>query len=423
MQRFLAEWLPVRANRFLSLARQQNPQAGTDEVTTVARKLNPSTWPLASQKAITKPFGVNLYGYAKGELGIGEDVRMLALACEAANIPFCVINIELGKDVSQKDASVEGWMSDSPMFGINIFCMTGIEMCRYICERGSKVLAGHYNIGLWPWELPEWPKAWHHAWSLVDELWGVSHYTAKAYAKAPVPVIPMPLPVVANRIAGTDRRHWGLPESAYLFVFSFDMNSRLTRKNPQGVVKAFKEAARDKTEREAGLVLKISHLKRENPQWKQLEAVIGKDPRIHLITSELRRPEVLSLYQNCDCYVSLHRSEGFGRSLAEAQLLGLPLIATGYSGNMEFCKPPTHLVDYTLVSLTKGDYFYGEGQHWAEPDLNQAAGIMRDCLANSDRRPVLYDTEAFSLIYCGKTFKKRLQEISQPEENHGAFCK
>ncbi|WP_341582314.1 glycosyltransferase [Marinobacter metalliresistant] len=421
---YLASLLPVSSNRLLSVIRKKSAPPGTAQVTKVAKKINEKAAQHKSVKSVTGPFGVNLYGYAKGELGIGEDVRMLALALQSAGIPFCIINIELGKDVSQKDASVDDWVVSEPKYSVNVFCMTGIEMCRYICERGSHVLAHHYTIGLWPWELPAWPEAWHHTWSLVDEIWGVSHYTADAYAKAPVPVVPIRLPVVVGKVAPLPRSHWILPDDAYLFVFSFDMNSRPTRKNPHAVIKAFKLAAEGKDAEEAGLVLKISHLKPQSPEWVELEELIDNDPRIHLVTTELRRPEVLALYRNCDCYVSLHRSEGFGRGLAEAQLLGLPLIATGYSGNMEFCQPPTQCVDFSLIELGKNDYFYGEGQHWAEPDTEQAAQLMKHQLSKGRSEvPVQYYTDRFSPESCGEIFKQRLQAIAQPVPEKGEFSK
>lgn len=416
----LASVLPVTSNRLLRFIRTKSVAPGTSDVTSVAKKLNEKSQQYRFDKSISQPFGVNLYGYAKGELGIGEDVRALALALESADIPFCIINIELGKDVSQKESSVDGWVVSKPKYSVNVFCMTGIEMCRYICDKGSHLLFRYYNIGLWPWELPEWPEAWHHAWSLVDEIWGISNYTANAYAKAPVPVVSMPLPVVIGEIAQRPRSHWQLPATAYLFIFSFDMNSRLTRKNPQAVIRAFRLAAAGRGIDEAGLVLKVSHRKPKNSKWKELGKLIDKDPRIHLVTTELRRPEVLSLYQNCDCYVSLHRSEGFGRGLAEAQLLGLPLIATGYSGNMEFCQPPTECVDYSLIALGKGDYFYGEGQQWAEPDIEHAAQLMKQHLYQGrPESPVEYDTERFSPKNCGKKFKHRLQIIMQPIKERG----
>lgn len=362
-------------------------------------------------KQCNYPFGVNLYGYARGELGIGEDVRMLALSLEKAGVPFCVINIQLGENVSQKDSSIEHWIVTEPLYQINVFCMTGIEMSRYILSLGTSVLHHRYNIGLWPWELPQWPTPWEHCWDLVDEIWGISSYTASAYANAPVPVTKIDLPVVVDKVANFDRSYWKLPSDAYLFVFAFDMNSKLTRKNPLAVIKAFKQAFPRKNKDNVGLVLKISHVNKYNIEWIWLKNVIAKDPRIILIEEEFRRAEILSLYQNCDCYLSLHRSEGFGRGIAEAQLLGLSVIVTGYSGNMDFCSsPPTHCVNYSIKPLKANEYFYGDGQHWAEPDLDHAAGLMKHCFENT-RKPISYDTSQFSLDHCGHLFKAQLTRI------------
>lgn len=416
LAQFIAGLLPVAVTQLIPQAKGKKKQPDTAEQTQVAKKINnlPVLQNQLIKKEATKPFGVNLYGYAKGELGIGEDVRMLAKALDAAKIPFCIINIELGQDVSQQDTSVEDWLVSEAKYHFNIFCMTGIEMSRYVIKQGRGILQGHYNIGLWPWELPAWPEAWHHAWSLVDELWGISQYTARAYNQAPVPVHAVPLPVTIDAVAAFKRKHWQLPEQAYLFVFSFDMNSRLTRKNPEAVIQAFKKASKNMTVDQVGLVLKISHLKRSKPDWKALEKMIDQDPRIHLITTELRRPEVLALYKNCNCYVSLHRSEGFGRGLAEAQLLGLQLIATGYSGNMDFCQPPTHCVDYQLIKLKPGDYFYGDGQHWAEPDVNQCAQFMQQRINEGINKPTPdYSVENFSPQHCGQSYLERLAGIYQ----------
>tara|TARA_R100001369_G_scaffold92846_1_gene140365 strand:- start:14326 stop:16254 length:1929 start_codon:yes stop_codon:yes gene_type:complete len=366
-------------------------------------------------KKLEKPFGVNLIGYARGELGIGEDVRMLAAAFESASVPFNIINVEPGANVSQKDTSAEQWVSESFDYAINIFCMTGIEMSRMSMEKGLGWLNGHYNIGLWPWELPVWPTAWQHAWYLVDELWGISRYTANAYSAAPVPVKPMPLPVdISTSDVVADRQKWELPKEDYLFVFSFDMNSTLTRKNPIAIVESFIDAFASQPEKRVGLVIKVSHLNKKNPTWKPLEKLLNQDPRLYLISGELRKPDVLSLYKSCDCYVSLHRAEGFGRGLAEAQLLGLDLIATGYSGNMEFCtNNATHTVDYQLVSLKAGEYFYGEGQQWAEPDIQHAARLMQECAAKARNHGHDYPVARFAPRYCGEVYRERLQEIAR----------
>lgn len=418
LSRYIAAWSPVEVNEVSWLIGelrkcQSSSKPNHSDVIEVMALL-----PKASKKPhrqLGKPFGVNLIGYARGELGIGEDVRMLAASLESSAVPFNVINVEPGANVSQKDTSAEQWMSESFDYSINIFCMTGIEMSRMSMEKGLGWLNGHYNIGLWPWELPAWPTAWQHAWHLVDEIWGISHYTAKAYHDAPVPVKPMPLPVTINNSEViSNRQKWKLPEEDYLFVFSFDMNSTLTRKNPIAIVEAFLTAFASQPEKRVGLVIKVSHLNKKHPTWKPLEKLLSQDSRLYLISGELRKPDVLSLYKSCDCFVSLHRAEGFGRGLAEAQLLGLGLIATGYSGNMEFCaNNATHTVDYQLVPLKANEYFYGEGQQWAEPDIKHAAKLMQKCATTFCHHKHVYPVDRFAPSYCGRVYQERLQEIAR----------
>ncbi|MEX1213614.1 glycosyltransferase [Saccharospirillum sp.] len=409
----LARWLPVPVNKALPLLKKGRKQPTVAQLTRLADALPQGENTQPKKPDSRYPFGVNLYGYARGELGIGEDVRTIAKALEAAGIPFCIINIELGKHINQHDRSAEHWISSAPRYNTNLFCMTGIEMARFACEQGLEALTNRYTIGLWPWELPHWPRAWHHAWSLVDELWGISHYAATAYREAPVPVVTMPLPVQLGDVSKLSREHWKLPGAAYLFVFAFDMNSTLTRKNPAGVIDAFLQAFPNHADNQVGLVLKISHLNRSAPKWRELAKHIKHDPRIHLVDEALRKPDVLALYQCCDCVISLHRSEGFGRILAEAQLLGKPLITTGYSGNMDFCAdPPTFTVGYTETPLQEGDYFFGTGQTWAEPDLAEAANAMRECATNpAYRQTQHYTTTRFSPEYCGQAIRKRLTEL------------
>jgi len=418
----LASVLPIEANEISWLINEVKRHLPTNKPnqSQITKLMAPLPKPIkAEKKHITKPFGVNLVGYARGELGIGEDVRMLAAALQKAQIPFNIINVEPGANVSQRDTSAEKWLSEKFDYAISIFCMTGIEMTRMTLEKGLEWLEGHYNIGLWPWELPEWPKAWHHALNLVDELWGISRYTADAYSEAAgsLPVLPMPLPVsIDAENVQADRQKWNLPEDAYLFVFSFDMNSTLARKNPIATVEAFLDAFADQPNKRVGLVIKVSHLNTKHSAWKALAKLITKDKRIQLISGELRKSEVLSLYKSCDCFVSLHRAEGFGRGLAEAKRLGLALITTRFSGNMEYCTDEnTYLVDYKLVPVRADEYFYGEGQQWAEPDKQQAAKLMYKCVLdsqNSDTHPD-EDLRKFGLDYCGAIYRDRLSTIME----------
>jgi hypothetical protein len=362
--------------------------------------------------AITRgAFGVNLIGFARGELGIGEDIRQVALALEAQGIPVCILDFAPGKNISQADSAAERLMSERPLYGINLFCLTGIETTRYVCERGFSTLEGRYNIGLWPWELPDWPENCRHAYACVDEIWGISDYTTHAHRfAAPRPVLPMGLPVELGNVGPQTRHDFGLPEDAYLYCFAFDINSSAARKNPEGLIAAFQKAFPLVSREKVGLVLKVSHPETGCAQWKRIRRAAKKDPRIHLIEKTMRRPELLALFNACDCFVSLHRAEGFGRCLAEALLLGKQVIATGFSGNTDFChEPRVALVRHRMVALKPGDYMWGDGQSWAEPDIEHAAELMR--AVKSSPRDTSGGDFPFSPSVVGARYAARLREI------------
>ena len=124
---------------------------------------------------------MNLYGFAFGELGIGEDVRMAVQACEAADIPYRVVNVDPGAQLRQADRLLGGHVEraqDAAPYAFNVFCMPGFDMVgRVVMREGSHVLQGHYNIGWWPWELPVWPQRWKPAFDLVQEVWAATRFT------------------------------------------------------------------------------------------------------------------------------------------------------------------------------------------------------------------------------------------------------
>jgi hypothetical protein len=357
------------------------------------------------------PFGVNLFGYARGELGIGEDIRQVAVALAKQGIPVCLVNFEPGKNISQADRSADHLVVEAPRYAFNIFCMTGIETVRYACERGLEPFAGRYNIGLWPWELPDWPESCRHAYSFVDEVWGISEYTAHAHRfAAPRPVVPMTLPVSLGEVGSQGRKDFGLPADAYLYCFAFDINSSAARKNPEGLIAAFQKAFPRKRGEDVGLVLKISHPETGCALWDRIRKAAARDRRVHLVEKTMRRPELLALFNVCDCFVSLHRAEGFGRCLAEALLLGKQVVATGFSGNRDFCQEPrVALVRHRMVPLKPGDYMWGGGQEWADPDLDHAAELLRSVRKN----PRPKDEQGFPFLHdnAGHRFAVRLKEL------------
>lgn len=361
----------------------------------------------------SQEFGVNLFGYANGELGIGEDIRQVAKALEAHEIPRCIVNFKPGKNISQADRTADHLISDTPKYGINLFCMTGIETSRYACEQGVSAFQGRYNIGLWPWELPDWPESCRHAYACVDEVWGISKFTSHAHRfAAPRPVIPMTLPVELGPVGEQDRKFFGLPDSSYLFYFAFDINSNAARKNPEGLIRAFQLAFPDKKKDDVGLVLKVSHPETGCGLWKKIRSMVSTDRRIHIVERTMRRPELLALFKACDCLVSLHRAEGFGRCIAEALLLDKQVVTTGFSGNTDFCHDPrVALVRHSMRRIEAKDYMWGEGQNWAEPDLEHAAELMRSIW--NQPREVGTGKNVFSPHSVGLLYKSRLIEIWQ----------
>jgi glycosyltransferase involved in cell wall biosynthesis len=337
-------------------------------------------------KQTDKPFGLNIYGFAYGELGIGEDLRMAVECCEAAGIPYHVVNVDAG-DTRQADLHLKGKVSDDterPPYNTNLFCLPAFDtVSRVFMQKGAKVFEGYHNIGWWPWELAVFPKAWKpYAFELVDEVWASSTFLEEMYKRATdKPVKLVPLAVSVERMKPYPRKHYGLPEKKFLFLYIFDFNSSVARKNPMAAVQAFKQAFKpgDNT---VGLVLKTMNTKSNNPQWQAFIKECQANDCIQLITETLDRPEVLGLINACDAYVSLHRAEGFGRTLAEAMLLGKPVVATNYSGNVDFMHTrfayPVPFAE-SLVDIKKYQWIeHDDFSVWAEPENESAANSMKE---------------------------------------------
>ena len=385
-----------------------------------AHRSNKASAQNAPSTFASRPFGANLIGYAYGQLGIGEDVRMTARALQAAEVLCCILNFPPGADIPQNDFSLRHLVKEEGDYAINIFCMTALETARYFAEKGHSQFKGRYNIGYWPWELAQWPTAWRDLTGLVDEVWVSTRHIYDALAPwSPVPVQIMPLAVDLGEVGPQTRADFGLPEKAYLFCFSFDLNSSIHRKNPEACLKAFQKAfpvEQAASDLPVGLVVKTHAPKNRHDAWERLKHAAASDPRIHIIEETLPRPDLLALYRCCDCYLSLHRAEGFGRGIAEALLLGLHVIATGYSGNVDYCRdiPQADLVGYEMVPVGKGEYPFGTGQQWAEVDVDEAAGAMR-LAAESDRatgdRGKKRSGWSFELDAMAKQYEQRLRRV------------
>jgi glycosyltransferase involved in cell wall biosynthesis len=331
-------------------------------------------------------FGVNLVGHAFGRSGLSEDIRAAALSLKAVGIPFAICNVSTGGAFVDEDMTLAGYATQELPFDINLLCFTGQTTVGTVLAKPELGRDRRHVIGMWPWELPEWPRIWQQAYGFVDEIWATSRFTYDAYCRsASVPVRHMPMAVTVNGTEGAERSDFGLASRAFLFAFAFDGLSTVNRKNPDACIDAFQLAFPDRNI-PVGLVLKGLRTQ-GSAAFDLLNPKIQDDPRITVITDSISRDRLMDLYRAIDCFVSLHRSEGFGRNIAEAMLLEKPVIVTAHSGNMDFTGSDTAaLVPARLITLADGDYPFGTGQTWAEADVVAAARLMRRMVTDATWR-------------------------------------
>jgi glycosyltransferase involved in cell wall biosynthesis len=349
--------------------------------------------------------GANLVGYAHAELGMGEHVRMSAAALEVTTVQFGVVNFNVGV-ASRQGASLEhGEVIPDNRFAANIFHINADQMFVAYLRLGREFFANKYNIGYWAWELAKCPAEWLPVLKMMDEVWAPSRFIQQAFAeRADIPVEYMPLCVTLPEFNRLDRRHFDLPDQAFMFLYTFDFFSFLDRKNPFAAIRAFKRAFPE-GKSDVCLVLKVMNGKEESPLWVNMTQLIDGDPRIVVINRTLNRSEVLALLDTSDCFLSLHRSEGFGRGPAEAMYLGKPVIVTNYSGNTDFTFADNScLVDFTLIQVEEGQYPFHQGQQWADADVEHAAWYMKKLHADS---AYARDVGAHGRAYIHENFNQR----------------
>jgi glycosyltransferase involved in cell wall biosynthesis/SAM-dependent methyltransferase len=326
--------------------------------------------------------GVNIAGYFRAELGIGEAARQLMSAVEAAGIPVSTTTYDA--TLSRQSHPFADRPPAGAMYDVNVLCVNADSTPRFARDVGPDFFKDRYTAGYWFWEVEDFPRSMHAAFDIVDEVWTATDFIADAIRGANAkPVFTIPLPVSTPQFSpALDRSHFKLPQS-FVFVFIFDFLSIVERKNPLGVVQAFTKAFAPGEG--PTLVVKSINGELRLAELERLRAAAGGRPDVRIVDGYYTAEEKNALVGTADCYVSLHRSEGLGLTMAEAMALGKPVIATGYSGNLHFMTPDnSFLVDYTRVKVPSGCAPYPTTTHWAEPDLDQAAAMMREVVAHPD---------------------------------------
>lgn len=314
--------------------------------------------------------GVNVIGMMRHTIGLGQAARNLVEALEGAGLAVAQ------RDELALDCERPGRRLDLEPHPVSILVMTP-EMTQSVYERVSLWRRpGVHRIGVWYWELAQGDEAWRRWGDFLDEVWCPTRFIAEAARGVMrVPVVPMLPGIDPPRFEPRPRAHFGLPADAFLFLFMFDMASHFERKNPLAIVRAFRRAFSPSDP--VRVVIKVARAGWDRAGRDALYAEASAGGVI-IIEETLARPDVYALMHTCDAYVSLHRAEGYGLTLAEAMALGKPVIATGYSGNVDFMdESNARLVGHRMVEITRDARPYKRGARWADPDVDEAARLMR----------------------------------------------
>lgn len=345
---------------------------------------NPFTW-LNHAKEVPVPrfdfgnsskfsFGVNLLGYFESEKGVGEGVRSNHRIVQATGLPYVLNNwVDSG---SSNVETVSDKLDTNNLYIINLMTLNA-DGLQAFGRNHSNYLMGHYNIGYWAWELSDFPNEWDTSFGYADEIWTPSKFTSEAVAHcSPVPVRVVPHALVSTDFDVTpDRAAFGLDPDVFLFLFLFDFHSFLERKNPLGLIRAYKKAFGNR--RDVQLLIKSSHSAQHSDELALLQDA-ASGANVKVLDAVLTREAKQQLMKTADCYISLHRSEGFGLTLAEAMMCGKPVIATAYSGNVDFMSDSdSFLVPYRMVAIDRTHGPYKAGCQWADPDLDYTVDFMR----------------------------------------------
>jgi glycosyltransferase involved in cell wall biosynthesis len=404
----------IDTTRFLEWARTH----GRVEANIPEQMLTPAKEPVPPRYLQA---GVNLAGFLTADLGVGEAARRVGDALDAGHIPHSTFAFtRTANRVAASAGDVRVDHSDLGRFDTNIVCVNADSLGSFAQTVGPEFFADRHTIGVWFWETSDFPRIFHPAFRNVDEIWTASDYIAGALRSAApddVPIVRFPLPIVRPPVDPTaTRATLGLPVDRFVFLFSFDYQSIAERKNPFALVDAFRAAF---APGEGPLLLiKSINAERWPDDLERLRyAARGRDD-IELRDGYVDAATNMALIAHSDCVVSLHRSEGFGFNLADAIALGVPVIASGYSGNLAFMRADDcYLVPCTETEVGEGHFPYDPKSRWGDPDLAEAARLMRHVAEHRDeardraQRAQARVLAEFAPAVCGEFIRNRLAAV------------
>jgi glycosyltransferase involved in cell wall biosynthesis len=322
--------------------------------------------------------GVAVGGELSRASGLGEGARLMLRGIERLGLPAWPVDV--GAPIGGRVVDVATPAGDPPPAGAPLVLHVNAPLLPLALLRlGRGMLRGRRIIGYWAWELPTVPPDWRAGLPFVHEIWVPSRFTAtalEALLPGRVRVVPHPL-AITPPTAESDRPGFLLPPDVVTVLVSFNLASSFERKNPLAAIGAFRAAFADRNDRL--LVIKVGYPDHFPADLARLREAIRGSNNIRLDAGTLSPCRSRALTASADIVLSLHRSEGFGLVPAEAMLLGKPVIATGWSGNMDFmdatCAVP---IGYRLVPAHDPRGVYDvPGAEWAEADLDEAVVQLR----------------------------------------------
>jgi len=324
--------------------------------------------------------GILFIGYAEGDFGLGQSFRKDILAAADANLPFAIYPFNIGIETRLIGAFMPERYDKTHAYDVNIIQVNPDQVPVVLESIDPRITYYTYNVLRTYWELPKALSIWQKSLLDIDEIWAATSFVADAFRDIFAgPITRIPTTVELGDGPWKGRNHFGMLTDRFYFLFSFDYYSSPYRKNPIGVLEAFQRAFSNREEN-VGLIIKSMGTAEAYPEIdRALRMASVADPRIQVIHGSLPYNDMISLIHAADVYVSLHRAEGFGMGMAEAMSFGRIVIGTNFSGNTDFLTEQTGFpVPYTLTSVKPHEYFWDpEAQMWAEPDINEAARVLR----------------------------------------------
>lgn len=329
--------------------------------------------------------GVEVVGFFHSASGIAESARLCAQQLRQNGIPVRCTSVE---KYFRKNETVAWNFKDTAApdnIGCRIIHLNPPMIPPYAYLAGLGRFSSAFNIGYWAWELEQLPHEWVKATRYMNAIMTPSEFSSNSVRKSTSkPVVTVPHPVAKGPLSEGMRRKLGLNESHFIVSMIFSYESAIERKNPFAAISAFKKAFPQTSD--VRLVLKTGkggdqHIRNEIMEF------IGHDERIIVIEDMWNKEDINALIAESDVYMSLHRSEGFGLTLAEAMLLGTAVVATDWSGNVDFCNRDNSFpVPYDLVPVKSEHAAFGELGNlvWAEADTDKAAEILQNIHENPD---------------------------------------